>query len=79
MHPLHIKSYYLQKQNQQNINYTQKHNLISIYDKSMRLMLLHFVNNSKNARLYFGKARGNKVCPFFIFMSSKKTACKDTL
>ena len=46
---------------------TQKHNSINICDKSMCLILLHFGNNSKNARLYFGKAHGNKVCSFFCF------------
>ena len=30
-------------------------------------MLLHFGNNSKNARHHFGKAHGNKVCSFFCF------------
>ena len=33
----------------------------------MRFMLLHFGNNSKNARLHFGKAHSNKVCSFFYF------------
>ena len=66
--------------NQQNMNYTQKHHSINIYDKSIHLMLLHFGNNSKNARLHFGKAHGKKVCSFFLFLclpSSKRTACKD--
>ena len=67
MHLLHIKSYYSKKQNQQNMNYTQKQNSMNIYDISMRFMLLHFGNNSKNARLHFGKAHGNKVCSFFCF------------
>ena len=67
MHLLHIKLYYSKKQNQQNMNYTQKHNSINIYDKSMRLMLSHFGNNSKNARLHFGKAHGNKFYSFFCF------------
>ena len=42
-------------------------NKYSIYDKSMRFMLLHFGNNSKNARLHFGKAHSNNVCSFFYF------------
>ena len=45
-------------------------------------MLLHFGNNSKNARLHFGKAHGNKACSFSLFLclpSSKRAACEDTL
>ena len=43
MYLLYIKSYYSKKQNQQNMNYTQKHNSINIYNKSIRLLLLHFL------------------------------------
>ena len=45
-------------------------------------MLFHFGNNSKNARLHFGKAHGNKACSFFLFLclpSSKKATCEDML
>ena len=63
-----------------NMSCTQKHNSINIYDKSIRLMLMHFGNHSKNARVHFGKAHGNKICSFFLFLcvpTSKRIACKE--
>ena len=37
------------KENEQNMNSTEKHNAINIYHKLTGFMLLHFRNNSRNA------------------------------
>ena len=75
MHLLHKRSYCLKKENEQNINSTEKHNSINIYIKSTRFMLLHFRNNSRNAWLDLGKCHSHvifatKSVPFFVFMST---------
>ena len=63
------------QQQQQNINSTEKHNSINIYNKSMRFMLLHFRNNSRNAWLDLAKCHSTSFSQqnlllFFVFMST---------
>ena len=75
MHLLHIRSYYSKKKNKQNINSTEKHNSINIYYKSIRFVLLHFRNNSRNPLLDHEKCHSHvifatKSVPFFVFMST---------
>ena len=72
MHLLHIRSYYSKKENEQNMNSTEKHNSINIYYKSKRFMLLHFRNHCRNAWLHLGKCHSHvifatKSVPFFSF------------
>ena len=77
MHLLHKRSYHSKKENEQNINSTEKHNSINIYYKSMRFMLLHFRNNSTYAWLDLGKCHSHiifatKSVPFFIFVYHRR-------
>ena len=80
MHLLHIRSYYSKKTNK-NMNSTEKHNSINIYHKSMRFMLLHFKNNSKNAWVDLGKCHchvifATKYVSFYIYHCRKRLLAK---
>ena len=49
------------KENEENMNSTEKHNSINIHHKSMRFMLLHFRNNSRNAWLDLGECHSHVI------------------
>ena len=61
------------EQNQQNMNFTQKHNSMNIYSKSMWFLLLLFRYKFRNVRLHLGKSHSHiifatKSVPFISFV-----------
>ena len=64
------------KENEENMNSTEKHNSINIHHKSMRFMLLHFRNNSRNAWLDLGECHSHvifttKSVAFYVYHCRK--------
>jgi len=49
------------EQNQQNVNFTQKHNSMNIYSKSMWRLLLPFRYKFRNAQLHLGKCHSHII------------------
>jgi len=56
------------EQKEQNMNFTQKHNLMNIYSKSMWLLLMPFRYKFRNCATLVSFSQ-NKVC-FLVFMST---------